>query len=118
MANQLTLSGGYTGAPAGGATIGPTTNTGTKATPEIVNVELEAGVEKKVAVPPEAVQWAAFFQAVTGTAPTVTIKTNVAADGVMSFPALAFASGGIVATCTELAFKAATAPKVFQLVFV
>ncbi len=116
MANQLTLSGGYTGAPAGGATIGPSTNSGSKATPEIVNVELEAGTELKIKVPPEAVQWAAFFQGATG--PTVTIKTNVAADGVMSFPAVAFASGGIAATCTELAFKAAVAPKVFQLVFV
>ncbi len=118
MANQLTLSGGFTGAPAGAATIGPSTVTGTKAQPEIVNVELEAAVEKKVAVPPEAGQWAVMFQFVSGTPPTVTIKTNVAGDGVMSVPALGYVSAGIVGACTELAFKAVSAPKVFQLVFV
>ena len=117
MAGQLTLGGGASNIPGGSFIAGPSTVTGTKSQAEIINVELEAGVEKKVPLPSEAVQWAAFFQFQTA-ALTVTVKTNAAGDGVMSFSAQGFVSAPIAAGVTELAFKAATAPKVFQLVVI
>lgn len=114
MAGQLTLGGAAFGTAGGGWIFGPNTVSGTKSKPELTNIELEAGVELKVKLPPEAVAWAIGFEFVSGP-PTVTIKTNVAGDGVMSCPAQGFFSKMVATGETELAFKCASAPKVFQL---
>jgi hypothetical protein len=111
MASSLTLGGLASNLPGGQAIFGPNTVTASKATPEIQNVELEAGVEKKIPLPSEAVQWAVFFQ-YEGSPPEVTIKSGASS---LVVPALGFASAPVAAGVKELGFKAATVPKVFQL---
>ena len=114
MAGQLTLGGGATGLPGGQIKFGEITVASSKGKPELQNIELEAGTELKVKLPPESTQYALGFEFQSGP-PTLTIKTNVAGDGVMTIPAIGFFSAPIAATATELAFKAAVAPKSFQL---
>ncbi len=111
MAGQLTLGGSAAGLPGGIITAGASTVSNSKSVPELTNVELEAGVEKKVKLPPEALQWAVFFEFVSSP-PTLTIKTNFAGDGVMTVPAQGFISAPIAASVTELAFKAAVTSRI------
>ena len=115
MAGSLTLGGMADNLPAGGFLVGPVTVSGTKSTPEIMNIELTSGVALKVPLPPEARQWAVFFQ-FAGAAPgEVFIECGTVEMGI---PARDFACSPIPAGVTEMYFFAASAPKLFQLVVI
>jgi hypothetical protein len=119
MAGSLTLGGMADGLVAGQVTVGPSTMTGKQAISEVINLELEANVDKKIAVPPEAVAFAFLFTFTGSEGPEVKLRTNKnEADG--GFPLIAQGWGAmpLAAGIKELIFKAATAPKLFQLVFV
>lgn len=112
MAGQLTLGGLAAGLPGGQVIAGPNTVSGTKAIPEILNIELESGVEKKVKLPSEALQFALFFSSGGETGPELKLKAGTTE---WACPTQGFFSSPVPSGVTELGFKAPAAPKVFQL---
>jgi hypothetical protein len=104
---------------AGQVTLGPWSMSGKEAISEVLNVTLTANVDYAVQVPSAAVAFACSFTFEGEAGPELKLGSNlnpttggfpVKAEGFMVLP---LASG-----VTELKFRAATAPPVFQLAFI
>jgi hypothetical protein len=119
MAGSLTVGGMADGLVIGQVTIGPSTMTGKQAISDVVNIELAANTDFKVSVPPEAVAFAFLFTFSGSEAPEVKLRTDKN-EGDGGYPLIAQGWGAmpLAASIKTLIFKAATAPKLFQLVFV
>jgi len=119
MAGSITVGGMAAGLLVGEIRIGPATMVGKSAISEIFNLELTSNVDKVVVVPNEAVAFCVVFT-FSGTEPTeLKVRTNLDnADTGFPIPASGFFAAPLLSTVTELKFKAATPPAVFQLVFV
>jgi len=119
VSGSLTLGGMADGLLIGQVTVGPSTVSGKAAISEIINCELTPNVDFVVKVPPEAVQAAGIFTFGGEQATEVTLRTNLdSADGGLPMAAQGFFSFPLYSGVTELRFRAASPPPVFQLTFV
>ena len=118
MSGTLSLGGMADGLLIGQVIVGPSTMAGKAAISEIINVSLEANVDFAVKVPAEAVAYAVTFT-FTGSPAEVKIGSNlVTTTNGMPVPASGWLCLPIYSTMTELKFKAATPPSIFQVVFI
>ena len=119
MAGSLTLGGMADGLLIGQITVGPSTINGKENIGEVINATLEANVDFVVKVPAGAVAWACVFT-FKGEAPgEVKVRTNLNnADTGMPIGTEGFAAQRLASGVTELKFKSASPPSIFQLTFI
>ena len=119
MAGSMNLTGMADGLLIGQVTIGPSTVSGKEAISEVINIELVANTDYSVKVPASAVQFACIFTFEPTNPAEVKLGSNLSAT-TTGFPVLAqgFLSLPIASGTTELKFRSASPPPVFQLVFV
>lgn len=119
MAGSLTLAGMADGLLIGQVTVGPNTMTGAESISEVVNCELTANVDFTVNVPANARAFAAMFTFSGESPPELKIGSNLSptstgfvttAQGFLALP--------LTTAVTELKFKSASPPPVFQIVFI
>jgi hypothetical protein len=119
MAGSLTAGGMADGLLIGQVTLGPWSMSGKESISEVLSVTLTANVDFVVAVPSSAVAFACSFTFEGEAGPEMKLGSNlnpttagfpVKAEGFMVLP---IASG-----VTELKFRAASAPPIFQLAFI
>jgi hypothetical protein len=119
MPGSLTGGGMADGLLAGNVDLGPWFMAGKEAISEIINVVLEANVDTTVKVPLGATAFACSFTFKGEPGPEMKLGSNLNATAT-GFPVKAegFLILPLASGCTELKFKAATAPPVFQICFI
>ena len=117
MAGSLTLGGMADGLLAGELVIGPASMNGKQAISEVLNVILAANVDSTIVVPSEAVGYCCIFEG--SSAAEIKIGSNLigTANG-MPVSAQGFLALPLWSGITELKFKSAAPPSMFQLVFI
>lgn len=119
MAGSLTIGGMADGLLIGKVTIGPSTMTGAEAISEVINLELVANVDSVVKVPPGATAVAVIFTFAATSAAELKLGSNLCATATgFPVPAEGWLCLPLTSETTELKFKSAAAPAVFQLVFI
>jgi hypothetical protein len=104
---------------AGQVTLGPWFMAGKEAISEILNITLTANTDYVVPVPNAAVAFACSFTFEGEAAPEMKLGSNLnATTGGFPVKAEGFLILPLAAGTTELRFRAATAPPVFQLAFI
>jgi hypothetical protein len=118
MAGTLSLGGMADGLLVGQVIIGPSTMGGKAAISEIINVSLEANVDFAIKVPAEAVAYAVTFTFASAPAEVKIGSNLITTTNGMPVPASGWLCNPLYSTITELKFKAATPPSIFQVVFI
>lgn len=119
MSGSLTLGGMADGLLIGQVTVGPATMAGAESISEVINCELVANTDFVVKVPVNARAFACIFTFSGESPPELKLGSNLSATSTgFATTAQGFLALPLYSGITELKFKAAAVPPVFQVVFI